>query len=154
MIFEDAHIYNFKLSTCPYPAASHGSPNGLSRAHGRAQLHLFRAPLPKVLQGEYLRAVNEIERSLCRQGLLAPLIVSQNPAAQAGSPRTERKLIIIDGQKRLMALRRLCFDGRLPAGLMTVPYVFAHVSPAKRRSARSIPSPVPAPCRRAKTIAA
>jgi len=42
--------------------------------------------------------------------------------------RAEQKLIVIDGQKRLMALRKLRFKGRLPASLMRVPYVYANMS--------------------------
>jgi hypothetical protein len=126
--FKNAHKFNFALNTQPIVSGQQARPAPVDAAHSRAEIYRFRTPLPKVLEGEYLRAVSAIEHSLCRQGLMTPLVVSLTPAAQAGAQRAEQKLIVIDGQKRLMALRKLRFKGRLPASLMRVPYVYANMS--------------------------
>ncbi len=125
MNFENAHMINFDLNA-PHRLGQAKGQTPRSAAHARAELHRFRAPLPKILKGDYQRAVKDMQTSLCRQGLITPLIVSRTPAAQAGSLRPKRKLIVMDGHKRLIALRRLAFEGRLPASLMTVPYIFAN----------------------------
>lgn len=45
--------------------------------------------------------------------MIKPLVVSRN----------RKRLVVIDGRKRLMALRRLMFNGTLPKHLRRVPYI-------------------------------
>ena len=63
--------------------------------------------------------VKTLEKSILRFGLLSPLVASW----QKG------RLIIVDGRKRFAALRRLAFQGRLPATLKRIPYILANSEP-------------------------
>lgn len=78
-----------------------------------ANLKDFRSPTPKVLYGDLLLGVKNIQKSILEHGLLNPLVVSKN----------QGQLTVIDGRKRLVALRRLKFKGQLPRSLVKVPYV-------------------------------
>lgn len=78
-----------------------------------ARLSDFRSPTPKILYGQLLKDIRFLQHSITRFGLLNPLVVSKN----------RHRLMVIDGRKRLAALRRLRFDGKLPRGLVRVPYV-------------------------------
>ena len=78
-----------------------------------ADLAKFRAPTTRILFGDRLKEVVQIQESITAHGLLNPLIVMQRG----------NKLIIVDGKKRLAALRRLRFTGELPRSLVNVPYV-------------------------------
>lgn len=88
-----------------------------------AQAHtsspIFSAPVEKfvllrqrILQGARLQDVKVIEQSILRHGLLTPLVAQWR----------QGDLIIVDGRKRLAALRRLSFNGRLPESLERIPY--------------------------------
>lgn len=78
-----------------------------------AKLANFRAPTTRILFGERLKEVAQIQNSITAHGLLNPLIVM---------PRGG-KLVIVDGKKRLAALRRMRFAGELPRSLVNVPYI-------------------------------
>ena len=86
-----------------------------NRPHKRADLSQFHAPTTRILYGERLAAVKQVQNSIKAHGLMRPLTVM----------RRGKHLIIVDGKKRLAALRRLRFAGELPRSLSTVPYVFA-----------------------------
>jgi len=83
-----------------------------------AKLADFRAPTTRILFGDRLKAVKEMQRSILAHGLLDPIIVM----------RREGKLIVVDGKKRLAALRRLRFAGNLPRSLVSIPYIFAETA--------------------------
>lgn len=91
-----------------------------------APLSQFRNPTAEILFGEKLKAVKTLSKSITRHGLLSPLVVSKHNG----------RLIVIDGRKRLAALRRMRFRGTLPRGLVNVPYILV---------AKSGQAPVPAP---------
>lgn len=78
-----------------------------------AKLSDFRLLTPKIQYGERLKEICELQASISEFGLLHPLIVS----------KTGNRLIVMDGRKRLAALRRMTFDGTLPRSLVRVPYV-------------------------------
>lgn len=78
-----------------------------------AKLADFRAPTTRILFGQRLKEVQQIEASIAEHGLLNPLIVMQRG----------KKLILVDGKKRLAALRRMRFAGELPRSLVRVPYI-------------------------------
>jgi len=78
-----------------------------------ARLADFRAPTSRILFGERLKQVIQIQNSIAAHGLLNPLVVMQRG----------HKLVVIDGKKRLAALRRMRFAGELPRSLVDVPYI-------------------------------
>lgn len=69
----------------------------------------------KVLCGKRLRDVRALQDSIMRYGLLSPIIAMK----QSG------RLVVVDGRKRLAAIKRLQFEGRLPPSLTTIPYLLA-----------------------------
>ena len=73
----------------------------------------FRAPTTRILFGERLKEVQQIQASIQTHGLLNPLVVMKRGT----------KLIVIDGKKRLTALRRMKFAGTLPRSLVNIPYI-------------------------------
>ena len=85
----------------------------------------FRAPTTRILFGDRLKEVQQIQASIQTHGLLNPLVVMKRGA----------KLIVIDGKKRLTALRRMKFAGTLPRSLINIPYILVdkvnseHMSP-------------------------
>jgi len=79
----------------------------------RAKLAKFRAPTSRILFGDRLKQVVQIQNSIAAHGLLNPLIVM----------RRGNKLVVVDGKKRLAALRRMRFAGELPRSLVEVPYI-------------------------------
>lgn len=78
-----------------------------------AALSEFRSSTPRILFGDILKDVRTIQSSIEKHGLLNPLIVS----------KSGDHLMVIDGRKRLAALRRLKFEGRLPRSLVRLPYI-------------------------------
>ena len=80
-----------------------------------ASLSEFRAPAPKLLCGAYLKDVTALEASIAKHGLMTPLKVTY-----AGN-----KLVVIDGRKRLSALRRMRFKNTLPRSLVNIPFVLS-----------------------------
>jgi len=91
-----------------------------------AKLADFRAPTSRILFGERLKDVVQIQNSIAAHGLLNPLTV----APRGG------KLLVVDGKKRLAALRRMRFAGGLPRSLVDVPYIL--VSEAAEHSNTSM----------------
>ena len=78
-----------------------------------AKLAEFKSPTARILFGERLQDIKQIQASIAAHGLLNPLIVM----------RQGKKFIVIDGKKRLAALRRMRFAGTLPRSLINVPYI-------------------------------
>jgi ParB-like chromosome segregation protein Spo0J len=89
-----------------------------------AKLADFRAPTSRILFGERLKQVIQIQNSIAAHGLLNPLIVMRRGA----------KLIVVDGKKRLAALRRMRFAGELPRSLVDVPYILVSETEFERPS--------------------
>jgi hypothetical protein len=54
-----------------------------------------------------------MQASIVKYGLLSPIVVS----------KANGRLVIIDGRKRLVAIKRLEFTGKLPRSLNKVPYI-------------------------------
>lgn len=73
----------------------------------------FRSPTTRILFGERLKDVQQIQHSIAKHGLLNPIMVMHHG----------KKLVVIDGKKRLAALRRMRFAGELPRSLVNVPYI-------------------------------
>jgi len=93
-----------------------------------AKLANFRAPTTRILFGDRLKEVTQIQNSIAAHGLLNPLIVMQRG----------NKLVIVDGKKRLAALRRMRFAGELPRSLVNVPYILIAQKEDYERSAMSL----------------
>ena len=83
----------------------------------RADITEFDFPVPSVITGADLRGVQRLADSIAELGLLAPIVVARDPHTE--------QLRVVDGIKRLVAIRRLAFAGRLPRSLNTVPYIVA-----------------------------
>ena len=92
-----------------------------------APVDMFITLRPRVLRGKMLAEIKSVQASIERFGLLSPITVT----------RHDGKLVVVDGRKRLIAMRRLEFAGRLPRSLVNIPFV--EVSDIK-----SAKSPVPA----------
>lgn len=88
-----------------------------------APVDSFILPQQKLVQGDHLNLVKSLQDSLQRKGLLVPLTA----AAVADKP------MIIDGRKRLLALRRLAFHGQMPSALSVIPYVVGKASTSHAR---------------------
>jgi hypothetical protein len=80
----------------------------------RAPLSAFQNIRSGILFGKALEDVKQIERSIALFGMIMPIIVSQ----------AKDSLVVMDGKKRLAALKRMAFAGTLPRSLVTIPYVF------------------------------
>lgn len=78
-----------------------------------APVDMFTTLRPKLLLGQTLKDIKSVQASIARFGLLSPIVVT----------RQGKQLIVIDGRKRLAAIRRLGFMGRLPRSLVNIPYV-------------------------------
>ena len=78
-----------------------------------APVDMFTTLRPRLLVGRLLQDIKSIQASISRFGLLSPIIVS----------RSKGRLIVVDGRKRLAAIRRLDFMGRLPRSLVNIPYI-------------------------------
>ncbi|WP_298916017.1 ParB/RepB/Spo0J family partition protein [uncultured Algimonas sp.] len=83
----------------------------------------------KALFGDSLREIQALQNSISRFGLLTPVIAIR----RAG------RLIVVDGRKRLTALKRMAFDGKLPRSLSQVPFLLINdLSQADRRAPRLV----------------
>jgi len=78
-----------------------------------APVDMFTTLRPRLLVGGLLKDIKTVQASIARFGLLSPIIVS----------RTNGRLVVVDGRKRLAAIKRLEFMGRLPRSLVNIPYV-------------------------------
>lgn len=78
-----------------------------------APVDMFTTLRPRLFVGRLLKDIKAVQASIARFGLLSPIIVS----------RSEGRLIVVDGRKRLAAIRRLEFMGRLPRSLVNIPYI-------------------------------
>jgi len=88
----------------------------------------FRAPTTRILFGDRLKEVQQIQASIQTHGLLNPLVVMKRGT----------KLIVIDGKKRLTALRRMKFAGTLPRSLVNIPYILVDKVHSKHMSPMSL----------------
>ena len=92
-----------------------------------APVDMFTTLRPRLLVGRLLLDIKAVQASIARFGLLSPIIVSH----------ANGRLVVVDGRKRLAAIRRLDFMGRLPRSLVNIPYI-------ELEDARHNPSPSPA----------
>ena len=77
-----------------------------------------------VLCGARLKDIRSLQESIARYGLLSPIIIVKRGP----------EMIVVDGRKRLSAILRLAFLGRLPLSLVRIPYMIAS-NVESRRSA-------------------
>lgn len=78
-----------------------------------ADLNAFKPLQSRIFFGAHLNAVKDLQTSIEKLGLLSPLIVVER----------NDTFYVIDGKKRLAAMKRLRFAGRLPRNLNRVPYI-------------------------------
>ena len=78
-----------------------------------APVDMFTTLRPRLYIGQLLQDIKAIQASISRFGLLSPIVIS----------RSEGRLVVVDGRKRLAAIRRLEFMGRLPRSLVNIPYI-------------------------------
>lgn len=78
-----------------------------------APVDMFTTLRPRMFVGGLLQDIKSIQASIARFGLLSPIVVT----------RSDNRLVVIDGRKRLAAIRRLAFMGRLPRSLVNIPYI-------------------------------
>ena len=78
-----------------------------------APVDMFTTLRPRLFVGQLLQDIKAVQASISRFGLLSPITVSHS----------EGRLIVVDGRKRLAAIRRLEFMGRLPRSLVNIPYI-------------------------------
>lgn len=89
-----------------------------------APVDRFQLLRGRLLTGNRLRDVRALQDSIIRFGLLSPIVAIEN----AG------QLIVVDGRKRMAAIRRLGFEGRLPRSLARIPYLLTDdMTAAERR---------------------
>ena len=79
----------------------------------QASLNSFKLLNSHILQGEDLSEIKRISRSILKFGIICPIVTTQ----------LKDSLIVVDGKKRLKALKRLEFQGKLPEQLKSIPYV-------------------------------
>ena len=77
-----------------------------------APVDKFTFARPRILVGSLLQDIKSLEKSIVKFGLLSPIIVRAHKG----------KLVVVDGRKRLAAIRRLRFAGVLPRSLVNIPY--------------------------------
>lgn len=78
-----------------------------------APISQFKSLGSSILCGDVLASVKQIERSISQFGLITPLIVSNS----------KNGLVILDGKKRYVAIKRMSFSGILPRNLTHIPYI-------------------------------
>jgi len=91
-----------------------------------APVDKLRFARPRILVGALLQDVKALQNSILRFGLLSPIVVRQHKG----------QLIVVDGRKRLAAIRRLRFTGQLPRSLVNIPYI-------ELKDYRAVESPTP-----------
>lgn len=82
---------------------------------------------PRLLIGPLLQDVKALQNSITRFGLLSPIIIRKH----------QGRLIVVDGRKRLLAIRRLSFTGQLPRSLVNISYI-------ELKNVKAGESPIPA----------
>lgn len=87
-----------------------------------ADMAAFKTSAPRVLFGEQLKLVKTMQKSIIKYGLLTPVTVI----------RQGEHFMVVDGHKRLEALRRLQFIGDLPQSLQSIPYVIVNTVRQRR----------------------
>lgn len=89
-----------------------------------APVDRFQLLRGRLLTGNRLRDVKALQDSIIRFGLLSPIVAID----RAGH------FIVVDGRKRIAAIRRLAFEGRLPRSLTRIPYLLTdEMTAAERR---------------------
>jgi hypothetical protein len=86
-----------------------------AQAPCHAPVESFSLLRGRILCGKRLRDVQALQESIVIYGLLSPIIVMKQA----------EQLIVVDGRKRLAAIKRLQFKGRLPPSFRTIPYLLA-----------------------------
>lgn len=101
----------------------------LSTIHTQIPYHApvekFSLLRSKLLFGKQLRDIHALQDSIASYGLLSPIIAIR----RAG------ELVVVDGRKRLAAIRRLSFTGQLPRSLVKIPYLLVTDESAIERCA-------------------
>ncbi|MGJ8558868.1 MAG: ParB N-terminal domain-containing protein [Litorimonas sp.] len=82
----------------------------------------------KILCGKRLQDIRTLQDSIACYGLLSPIIAIK----RAG------QLVVVDGRKRLAAIKRLSFEGRLPRSLAKIPYLLVTGAASTERRAPMI----------------
>ncbi|MEM7729530.1 MAG: ParB N-terminal domain-containing protein [Pseudomonadota bacterium] len=94
-----------------------------------APVEKFQLMHGRILSGSLLDDVRAIEASIARFGLLSPIV----------AVRRAGRLVVVDGRKRLAAIRRMAFGGTLPRSLARIPYrLVAEAAPAERHAPRFV----------------
>lgn len=89
-----------------------------------APVDRFQLLRGRLLTGNRLRDVKALQDSIIRFGLLSPIVAID----RAGH------FIVVDGRKRIAAIRRLAFEDRLPRSLTHIPYLLTdEMTAAERR---------------------
>ena len=78
-----------------------------------APVNMFTTLHSSLLRGRVLQDIKAIQASILNTKRVAPLLVTRRPNG---------RLTIVDGRKRLAAIRRLEFMGQLPPSLEDIPY--------------------------------
>lgn len=78
-----------------------------------APVNMFTTLRSRPLIGGLLKEIKAMQASITRYGLLSPILVS----------RSNGRLVVVDGRKRLAAIKRLEFMGRLPRSLVNIPFI-------------------------------
>lgn len=78
-----------------------------------APVNMFTTLRPRLYQGQLLQEIKTMQASISKYGLLSPIVVS----------KANERLVVVDGRRRLAAIRRLEFLGYLPRSLVNTPYI-------------------------------
>ncbi len=87
-----------------------------------ASVDMFTTLRSRLLRGQTLQDVKAMQASIARFGLLSPIVIS----------RAQGRLIVVDGRKRLAAIKRLSFMGRLPRSLVNIPFIEVDIAQTKQ----------------------
>lgn len=86
---------------------------GYTQIPHHAPVEEFSLLRSKVFFGQQLQDIRTLQDSIARYGLLSPIRAMQRHG----------RLIVVDGRKRLAAVKRLRFEGQLPPSLAKIPYL-------------------------------